>query len=330
MSGLLANYGAIARRALQGFFEDRGPSMGAALAYYTLFSLAPLLLIVIAVAGAIFGADAARGQIFVQIAGLVGPGTASAIEQLIAHADQPVKGWMASALGVLLMLIGATTVFAELQASLDQIWRAPARATGSGWWALLRARLLSFGLILGVGFLLIVSLVVSAGMAAFNAWWSPWFDAWKVVHVGLDLAVNFGLLSALFAMIYKWMPRVHVAWRDVLVGAACTSLLFMVGRSLIGMYIGTSSVASAFGAAGSIVAVMVWIYYSAQIFLIGAEFTWAYSHVLGSRRHVDDEHAAQGRAAGGSSTLLDDRHVNADFRCGPSRLRPTAGDARDP
>ena len=282
--GRVALYWAVVKHALRGFFDDRGPSMGAALAYYTLFSLAPLLLIVIAVVGAVFGGDAARGQIFAQISGLVGDSAANAIQQMIISVDQPAKGWIASTVGVVLMLIGATTVFAELQSSLDQIWRAPAPATTSGRWALLHSRLLSFGLILGVGFLLIVSLVVSAAMAAFNAWWSPWFDAWAVVGMALDLAVNFALLTALFAMIYKWMPRVRVAWRDVLVGAACTALLFMLGRALIGLYIGRSSVASAFGAAGSVVAVMVWIYYSAQIFLIGAEFTWAYSQILGSSR----------------------------------------------
>ncbi len=277
-------YWAVIKRALKGFVEDRGPSMGASLAYYTLFSLAPLLLIVIAVVGAVFGGDAARGQIFAQISGVVGTPAAGAVEQLIISADQPAQGWMASALGVVLMLIGATTVFAELQSSLDQIWRAPAPAPTNGLWPLLRSRLLSFGLILGVGFLLIVSLVASAGMAVFNAWWSPWFEAWKLVGMALDGLVNVFLLSALFAMIYKWMPRVRVAWRDVVVGAACTAVLFVLGRALIGLYIGQSSVASAFGAAGSVVAVMVWIYYSAQIFLIGAELTWAYSHILGSQR----------------------------------------------
>ena len=283
MTQRLAPYGAVVKRALRGFIEDRGPSMGASLAYYTLFSLAPLLLIVIAVVGAVFGGDAARGQIFAQIASLVGTAAAGAVEQLIVSADQPAQGWMASALGVVLMLVGATTVFAELQSSLDQIWRAPAPAPTNGLWALLRSRLLSFGLILGVGFLLIVSLVVSAGMAAFSAWWSPWFETWKLVGVALDGVINVVLLTALFAMIYKWMPRVRVAWRDVLVGAACTAVLFVLGRALIGLYIGQSSVASAFGAAGSVVAVMVWIYYSAQIFLIGAELTWAYSHMLGSK-----------------------------------------------
>ena len=284
MTGRVALYGAIVKRAAQGFFEDRGPSMGAALAYYTLFSLAPLLLIVLAVVGAVFGGDAARGQIMGQISGLVGGQAAGAIEMMIASANQPADGWNAGAVGIALMLVGATTVFAELQSSLDQIWRAPAPAPSSGLWALLRSRLLSFGLILGVGFLLIVSLVVSAGLAAFGAWWSPWFDTWKVVGIVLDLVINFILLSALFAMIYKWMPRVRVAWRDVLVGAACTALLFMLGRALIACYIGMGSVASAFGAAGSVVVVMVWIFYSAQIFLIGAEFTWAYAHILGSRR----------------------------------------------
>lgn len=284
MTQRLALSWAVVKRALTGFVEDRGPSMGASLAYYTLFSLAPLLLIVIAMVGAVFGGDAARGQIFAQISSLVGTHAAGAVEQLIVSADQPAKGWMASALGVVLMLVGATTVFAELQSSLDQIWRAPAPAQTNGLWAWLRSRLLSFGLILGVGFLLIVSLVASAGMAAFNTWWSPWFEAWKLVGMALDGAINVVLLTALFAMIYKWMPRVRVAWRDVIVGAACTAVLFVLGRALIGLYIGQSSVASAFGAAGSVVAVMVWIYYSAQIFLIGAELTWAYSHVVGSQR----------------------------------------------
>ena len=284
MTNRLALYWAVIKRALQGFIEDRGPSMGASLAYYTLFSLAPLLLIVIAVVGAVFGGDAARGQIFAQIAGLVGTSAAGAIEQLIVSADQPAKGWIATIVGVVLMLIGATTVFGELQSSLDQIWRAPAPVVTRGLWSLLRSRLLSFGLILGVGFLLIVSLVVSAGMAVFSTWWSPWIEAWAVLGMALDAVVNFAMFTALFAMIYKWMPRVHVAWRDVLAGAACTALLFMLGRALIGLYIGTSSVASAFGAAGSVVAVMVWIYYSAQIFLIGAEFTWAYAQIIGSSR----------------------------------------------
>ena len=280
----IASYRAVVKRALHGFIEDRGPSMGAALAYYTLFSLAPLLLIVIALVGAVFGGDAARGQIVAQISGLVGVDAAAAIEQLIVSADQPTAGWLATCVGVVLMLIGATTVLAELQSAMDHIWRAPTPLTRNGLWALLRSRLLSFGLILGVGFLLIVSLVVSAGVAAFNAWWSPWFGAWRAVGMALDLVVHFSLLTALFAMIYKWLPRVRVAWRDVLVGAACTAVLFVLGRALIGLYIGMSSVASVFGAAGSVVVVMVWIYYSAQIFLIGAEFTWAYAQILGSRR----------------------------------------------
>ena len=283
-SGRAALYWTVVKQALRGFVDDRGPSMGAALAYYTLFSLAPLLLIVIAVVGAVFGADAARGQIFAQMSGLVGDSAALAIQQMVVSVNRPADGWIASVVGVVLMLIGATTVFSELQSSLDQIWRAPASASPSGLWSLLRSRLLSFGLILGVGFLLIVSLVVSAGMATFTAWWSPWFQAWTLLAVVLDLVLNFALLTVLFGMIYKWMPSVRVAWPDVLVGAACTALLFMLGRALIGLYIGKSGVASAFGAAGSVVAVMVWIYYSAQVFLIGAEFTWAYAHVLGFRR----------------------------------------------
>lgn len=278
----LASYWQIIRQAGASFMTDRAPSMGAALSYYTLFSLAPLLLIVIAVAGLTFGIEAARGQIFGQIASLVGADAAAMIQDLVSNAYQPEKGLFATLLGVSLMLFGATTVFGELQDALDHIWQAPAREQNSSWWSLLRSRLLSFGLILGIGFLLIVSLVMSAALAAFNTLWSPLFSSWQLLGQALDIIINFVLLTILFAMIYKWMPRVRIAWRDVLVGATCTAILFMLGRALIGQYIAHSSVASAFGAAGSIVVVMVWVYYSAQIFLFGAELTWSYAHVLGS------------------------------------------------
>ena len=260
--------------------DDYAPSMGAALSYYTLFSIAPLLLIVIAIAGFVFGAEAARGEIFGQLAGLIGPDGAKAVQGLLQAADQPRQGIIATIVGIATLLLGATTVFGELQNALDRIWRAPAREKAKGWWSLLRTRLLSFGMVLGIAFLLTVSLVLSAAIAAFGKWWGA---AEVVAHV-LEVALSFGLTTVLFALIYKFIPRVHVAWHDVWIGAAVTAILFAIGKLLIGLYLGKSSLASSFGAAGSLVVLMVWVYYSAQIFLFGSEFTWVYAHEYGSRR----------------------------------------------
>lgn len=273
----------LARRAVAAWIDDQAPSMGAALAYYTLFSLAPLLLIVIAVAGLVFGPDAARGQIFDELRGFIGAPGAAAVQQLLESVNRPAGGVAATATGVALMLLGATTVFAELQSALDRIWRAPAPPLG-GLWGLLRARVLSFGLILGLGFLLIVSLVMSAALSALQAWWASAFGGWELVLQVLNHLSSLALMTVLFAAIYKLMPRVRVAWADVWVGAIVTAGLLTIGRVLIGLYLGTGAVTSGFGAAGSVVAVMVWVYYSAQIFLLGAEFTWVYAHALGSRR----------------------------------------------
>lgn len=271
---------ALLKDTTSAWSADYAPSMGAALSYYTLFSIAPLLLIVIAVAGFVFGADAARGEIFGQLSGLIGPDGAKAIEGMLQAADQPKQGLVATIIGILTLLLGATTVFGELQNALDRIWRAPAREASKGWWNLLRTRLLSFGMILGIAFLLTISLVLSAAISAFGKWWG---GAEILAHV-LEVALSFGLTTVLFALIYKFIPRVHVAWHDVWIGAAVTAILFAVGKLLIGLYLGKSSVASSFGAAGSLVVVMLWVYYSAQIFLFGAEFTWVYAHERGSRR----------------------------------------------
>ena len=276
---------AICRAAFNAWIDDHASSMGAALAYYTLFSIAPLLLIVISVAGIWFGPDAARGEIFGQLSGLVGAAGASAIQDLLQSVNKPAGGVTATAIGLVLMLVGATTVFAELQDSLDRIWRAPVRV-GSGLWTLLRTRLLSFGLILGFGFLMVVSLVLSAGLSAIQAWWMPRMVGWELVLAIANQVVTFTLVTLMFAMIYKLMPRARIEWRDVAVGSFATSTLFAWGKWMIGLYIGTSGVSSGFGAAGSLVALLVWVYYSAQVFLLGAEFTWVYAHALGSRRHT--------------------------------------------
>ncbi|MCA0239327.1 MAG: YihY/virulence factor BrkB family protein [Proteobacteria bacterium] len=273
----------ITRQAAEAWLDDRCTSLGAALSYYTLFSMAPLLLIVVSVAGLLFGADAARGEVAAQLEGLLGGPGAAAVQELLASVNWPAGSALATVTGLVLMLIGATTVFAELQGTLDHIWRAPAQPLG-GWWAFFRARVLSFGLILGVGFLLIVSLLASAAMAALRTWWLPYVADWQVVVDLIGSIFDFALVTVLFALIYKLMPRVRIAWSDVWVGAVVTAALFAVGRQLIGLYIGRGAVGSGFGAAGSLVAVLVWVYYSAQIFLFGAEFTWVFAHRVGSRR----------------------------------------------
>ena len=273
----------LVKKTMSSWLEDRCQTLGASLSYYTVFSLAPLLLIVVSVAGLLFGVDAARSQMLGQLHSLMGDEGARAVEGMLQNANQPAKSTLATIIGVITLLVGATSVFAELQDTLDHIWRAPARKKHSGWWTVLRQRFLSFGMILGIGFLLTVSLVLGAILSAVQARWNPIFGDWTVFASGLNLAVGFGLTSVVFALIYKLMPRAQIAWRDVWIGAAVTSVLFTVGKYLIGLYIGKSGFSSTFGAAGSLVVVLVWVYYSAQILLIGAEFTWVYSQLYGSR-----------------------------------------------
>ena len=266
--------------AASAWLDDYAPSMGAALSYYTLFSLAPLLLIVISVAGLVFGADAVRGEIVGQLQGLMGKDAAKTVEQILASVSQPAQGITATVIGIVLVLIGATSVFAELQSALDRIWRAPTREKSSGLWTLLRTRLLSFGMILGIAFLMMVSLVLGAVMAALGKWWGGMFVGWEVLAQILNEVFSLVLTTTVFAMIYKLMPRVKVRWQDVWLGAIVTAALFTIGKFLIGYYIGKSGIASGFGAAGSLVIILVWVYYSAQIFLIGAEFTWVHAHTF--------------------------------------------------
>jgi membrane protein len=264
------------------WIDDYAPSMGAALAYYTLFSAAPLLIITIAVAGLFFGQEAAQGEIVAQIQGLIGREGAIVVQGLLKSARDPARDIFALVVSVITLVIGATTVFAELQSDLDRIWRVPAPAKENNIVNLLRSRLLSFGLVLGLGFLLLVSLVVSAAIAALGKWWNGIFDGWEVLLHALEFSVSLASSTLLFAMIYKIMPRARIAWRDVWIGAAVTALLFGSGKSLIGLYLGKAGVASGFGAAGSLVVLLVWVYFAAQIFLLGAEFTWVYSHEYGS------------------------------------------------
>jgi membrane protein len=276
----------LAKESVSQWSDDYAASMGAALAYYTIFSIAPLFVIAIALAGFFFGEDAARGEIFGQLRGLIGDEGASAIQGVVKSAGQTGHGTFAAIAGVVTLLLGATSVFGELQSDLDRIWDSP-KPKQSGLWGMLRGRVLSFGMVLGIGFLLLVSLVLSAALSALGHFWSGWFPGWEVLLQVINFVVGFAVVTGLFAMIYKLLPRCDIGWKDVWIGAMVTSLLFSVGKLLIGLYLGKSSVASSFGAAGSLVIVLLWVYYSAQIFLLGAEFTWVYSYRHGTRRHLE-------------------------------------------
>ena len=275
----------LAKTAFGNWMADYVPSMGAALAYYTVFSIAPLLVIVIAAAALIFGQDAAQAAIIAQASGMIGENGAKAIEGMLASAQKPKQGAIASTLGILILIIGATTVFAELETNLNRVWKVES-AKGSGLWHFIRTRLLAFGMVLAIGFLLIVSLVVGAGIAAWGKYWSGWFGGLEALLQTANFVVSVTVITVLFAMIYKFIPRVAIRWSDVWIGALVTSFLFTFGKFLIGIYIGKTGVESSYGAAGALAVLLVWVYYSAQIFLLGAEFTKVYAESHGSRTRL--------------------------------------------
>ena len=287
----------LCRRAVVSWVDDFAPSMGAAISYYTVFSLAPLLVIVIAVAGAVFGREAVQGEIVGQLQGLIGREGAIAVQGLIKSASEPAKGLVAGGISIVVLLVGATTVFAELQSALDRIWHVPEKEKPSGLWAVLRARVLSFGLILGLAFLLMVSLSVSAGISAFGSFASGLLPGWEVLLQGINMLLSVGITTVLFAMIFKFMPSVEIEWRDVWVGSVVTAVLFEFGKFAIGLYLGKSGVNESFAAAGSLVVLLAWVYYAAQIFLLGAEFTKVYSEDNGSHAGVNAGAATRNSAA---------------------------------
>jgi membrane protein len=270
------------KKSVSSWYADDAPSMGAALAFYTLFSIAPLLVIVIAITGTVFSNDTVQGYILEQLRGLMGEEGALAVQGLLIRAIDPGKSTLAAIAGVITSILGATTVFAELNSDLNRIWRVPMAQVG-GVRYFIRTRVLSFGLILGIGFVLLVSLVVSAALAALGAWWGSFFGEWQVLLQVINFGVSFAIVTLVFAMIYKLLPRARIGWRDVWIGATVTALLFVLGKLFIGEYLGRIGTTSAFGAAGSLMALLVWVYYSAQIFFLGAEFTWVYAYSHGSR-----------------------------------------------
>jgi membrane protein len=282
--------------AVYSWLDDRAPTMGAAIAYYTVFSLAPMLVMVIAIAGLAFGQKAAEGALFDGLADLVGPESAGAVQAMLRSASSTRTGILATVVGFGTLIIGATAVFSELQSALNVIWKAPASGGLGVWHHLLKSRLLSLSVVLVIGFLLLVSLVISTALAVFSDyldWILPGFAT--ILHV-IHLTLSFGFTTVLFAMMFKILPDNPVEWEEVWLGGAVAALLFTVGKHLISFYIGSSNMASTYGAAGALIIVLVWVFYSAQIFLLGAEFAKAYSdqrRTLHQLRQTSGEHPTE-------------------------------------
>lgn len=264
--------------------DDNALRLSAALSYYTVFSLAPLILLVTAVVGLFLGEEAARGELSHQLQGLLGAQGAEAIESVVAGARSTSSGIIATIIGFVVLIIGATGVFAELKAALNQIWEATPKMT-NGVLSMIKDRLLSFAMVLSVGFLFLVSLLANTALAAAGKYMGGFFPAPPFLFQMLELVVSFGVITLLFAMIFKFLPDIEIEWKDVWMGAVVTAFLFTVGKLIIGLYLGKSTVASTFGAAASVVVVMVWSYYSSLILFFGAEFTQVYARNHGSRSH---------------------------------------------
>jgi membrane protein len=264
------------------FWDDHGPRLGAALAYYAALSLSPLLLAMVAIAGLVFGAEAARGEIVEQFRDTIGTEAASFVEQLVLKSTSQTNGVIATVIAFAVLFFGATSVFAELQSSLNTIWKVPGKKPEGGIFTLVKERLLSFSLVCGTALLLLTSLVVTAILAGINSRVAGWLPGMDILAEVANFVLNFVLTAALFAMIFKWLPETRLAWRDVGVGAVLTAVLFSVGRYLIGLYLGRAAVGSTYGAAGAFAVLLVWIYYSTQILLFGAELTFVYAERFGS------------------------------------------------
>lgn len=273
----------LTRTAVLSSMDDNILRMSAALAYYTLFSLAPLMVISIAIAGLVFGDEAARGAIVDQIQGLIGSDAAHGVQAMLTSARKPSTGVFAEVIGLTVLIVGATGAFSEVYTALNNIWQTPPEKL-SGAWSVIKARLLGFGLVLVVGFLMLVSLVLSAGLVAFTKYAGGLLPLPAILFKGIELIFTTAILTALFAMIFRILPEAQINWRDVWIGALATAALFSLGKYLISLYIGKSLPASAYGAAGSVVVLIAWVYYSALILYFGAEFTRAYARKYGSHR----------------------------------------------
>jgi membrane protein len=276
----------VMRCAVTEWLSHRASSKGAALAFYTLFSLAPILVLVIAIAGFFYGNDAAQGQLLDELRGLVGKQGAETIQAILAGARNKESGKLATIIATALLLVGATSAFAELKDSLDEIWGVPPPKDAT-WWDTVRTRLLSFGLILTLGLLLMFTLVVSAALSVLEKYLGGVWHSATIVLGWVAWGISFLVIAVMFGAIYKLLPRVKLSWHDVTIGALGTAIMFTLGKFAIGLYIGNSGTASSFGAAGSLIALLLWVYYSAQIFFLGAEFARQYALQMGS---LKDKH----------------------------------------
>lgn len=282
-------------QSVLSWFSHRAASKGAALAFYTLFSLTPILVLVIAIAGYFLGEKAAQGEIVAQISDLVGESGAYVIQNMLAHSNNPKSGIIATLVATSLLFIGATTVFSELKASLDEVWETTKIKTQGSKQAignLIKTRLLSFSIIISLAFLLLTSLLVNAGLALIEQFFAEFVGRF-ITAVGIfkhiSALVSFGVITSMFAVIFKMLPDVKLPWSDVWIGSAFTAILFSLGKTLIGIYLGNSAVASSFGAAGSLIALLLWVYYSAQIFFFGAEITRQYALTFGSLKGIQTD-----------------------------------------
>jgi membrane protein len=283
--GFLPAVTALLRQAGVAWFADNAPRFGAALAFYTLFSLAPVLIVAVSIAGFVFGAKAAQGELVRQFQGLMGTQGATAIESIIQSVRRPGLGIFATTVGLVAILIGASGAFNELQDALDTVWKVDSGARGF-WLATIKQRVFSLGLVVATGFLLLTSLVVTASLSATERFVGTLLPISAIALGSINFVFSFCMITILFALIFKFIPNTTVRWRDVRMGAAVTSLLFTAGKALIGSYLGHSALTSAYGAAASLVVFLVWIYYSAQILLFGAEMTHVYAFTYGSRMEM--------------------------------------------
>jgi membrane protein len=269
---MLGKVWTLAKETVSDWLSDDAPRLAASLAFYTLLSLAPIIVIAVAIAGLAFGAEAAKGQIAGELGAIVGGDAAKGVETVVASAQSPASGTLATVVGIVTLFIGASGVFGELQFALNRIWEVKARE-GRGIWGEVKDRFFSFTMVLGVAFLLLVSLVLSAVLSAVGKGFTGLLPGGEAVWQVVNFAFSFAMVAALFALIFKVVPDAEIRWADVWVGAAVTALLFTIGKSLLGLYLGKASVGSSYGAAGSLVVLVVWVYYSAQILFLGAEFT---------------------------------------------------------
>jgi membrane protein len=276
------------------WLDHDASTMGAALAFYTVFSIAPILIIAIGVASTVVQGDLLRADLLSQAQNLLGPSGANAVRELLTSADYVGHSHLATSIGVVTLLFGASSVFVELQISLDRIWEIPKRKRMSGLWRILRARFLSLGLVLGVGFLLMASLVVSTLMVAFGAWLAGLLGHWRTTFLVIDVMMTLGISAMLFALLFKYVPQERLAWSDVWIGGAVTAVLFSIGKFAIGYYLGKGAFSSVYGIAGSFLVLLLWSYYTAQIFLFGAEFTRHYSLIFGTRALAEQKSDAAG------------------------------------